>query len=75
LIDFDYDGKIFDMDAIVYSKEIGEDGIVKVKGLTKDSHIIAIDKHGNESKLTKIEYIGKKHNGWECIGNEIESGS
>lgn len=64
LIDFDYDlpasagqagGKIFDMDAVVYSKEIGEDGVVKVEGLTKDSHLIAIDKHGNESKLTKIE--------------------
>jgi len=55
LIDFDYDGKIFDMDAVVYSKEIGEDGIVKVEGLTKDSHFIAVDKHGNESKITKIE--------------------
>jgi hypothetical protein len=55
LIDFDYDGKIFDMDAVVYSKEIGEDGIVKVEGLTNDSHIIAIDKHGNESKITKIQ--------------------
>lgn len=54
LIDFDYDGKIFDMDAVVYSKEIGEDGIVKVEGLTNDSHIIAIDKHGNESKIVKI---------------------
>jgi DNA modification methylase len=54
LIDFDYDGKIFDMDAVVYNKEIGEDGVVKVEGLTNDSHIIAIDKHGNESKIVKI---------------------
>ena len=50
LVDFDYDGKVFDMDTAVYSKDIGEDGVVKVEGLTKDSHIIAIDKHGNESK-------------------------
>ncbi|MBU4377024.1 MAG: site-specific DNA-methyltransferase, partial [Candidatus Omnitrophica bacterium] len=46
LVDVDYDGKIFDMDIAIYNKDIGEDGVVKVEGLTKDSHIIAIDKHG-----------------------------
>lgn len=55
LVDFDYDGKVFDMDTAVYSKDIGEDGVVKVEALTKDSHIIAIDKHGNESKVVKIK--------------------
>lgn len=55
LVDVDYDGKVFDMDVAIYSKDIGEDGVVKVEGLTKDSHIIAIDKHGNESKVIKIK--------------------
>lgn len=55
LVDFDYDGKVFDMDTTVYSKDIGEDGVIKVVGLTKDSHIIAIDKHGNESKVIKVK--------------------
>jgi len=55
LVDVDYDGKVFDMDVAIYNKDIGEDGVVKVEGLTKDSHIIAIDKHGNESKVIKIK--------------------
>lgn len=54
LIDVDYDGKVFDMDVAIYSKEIDEDGFAKVDGLTKNSHLIAIDKHGNESKITKV---------------------
>jgi len=39
----------------IYSKDIGEEGMVKIEGLSKDSHIIAIDKHGNESKVVKIK--------------------
>lgn len=54
LIDNNYDGKLFDMDIAVYAKEIGEDAVVKVEGLTKKSHLIAIDKHGNESKAVKV---------------------
>jgi hypothetical protein len=54
LIDKDYDGKVFEMDTAIYAKEIGEDGIVKVEGLGKGSHLIAIDKHGNESKVISI---------------------
>jgi len=54
LVDTDYDGEIFDMDIAVYASEIDEEGYVKIEGLTKDSHLIAIDKHGNESKITKI---------------------
>lgn len=54
LIDRNYDGKVFEMDLAIYKKEIGEDGIIKIEGLTDKSHLIAIDKHGNESKITKI---------------------
>jgi len=55
LVDLDYDGKVFDMDVAIYSKDIGEDGVVTVEGLTKDAHLIAIDKHGNESKVIQIK--------------------
>jgi hypothetical protein len=55
LINLHYDGKVFDMDVAIYSKDIGEEGMVKIEGLSKDSHIIAIDKHGNESKVVKIK--------------------
>jgi len=54
LIDKDYDSKVFDMDTAVYAKEIGKDGIMEAEGLGERSHLIAIDKHGNESKITKI---------------------
>lgn len=54
LIDLDYDSAVFDMDIAIYGSEIDEDGFVKIEGLSKDSHLIAIDKHGNESKLVKI---------------------
>ena len=50
LVDVDYDGKIFDMDRTVFAKDIGESGDVKLAGLTDSVAVIAIDKHGNESK-------------------------
>ena len=50
LVDIDYDGKIFDMDRTVFAKDIGENGKVKLAGLTESVAVIAIDKHGNESK-------------------------
>ncbi|MBL6996547.1 DNA methyltransferase [Desulfobacula sp.] len=50
LVDVDYDGKIFDMDRTVFAKDIGEDGVIKVTGLTESIAVVAIDKHGNESK-------------------------
>ena len=50
LLDVDYDGKIFDMDRTVFAKDISDDGIVKVTGLTGSVAVVAIDKHGNESK-------------------------
>ena len=54
LIDKNYNGQIFNMDLAIYKKEISEEGIVKVEGLTENSYLIVIDKHGNESKITKI---------------------
>ena len=50
LVDVDYNGKIFDMDRTVFAKDIGENGEIKVAGLTESIAVIAIDKHGNESK-------------------------
>jgi DNA modification methylase len=50
LVDIDYDGKIFDMDRTVFAKDIGENGEIKLAGLTESVAVIAIDKHGNESK-------------------------
>jgi len=50
LIDIDYNGELFDMDTTVFAKELDENGEVKVYGLTDSIAVIAIDKHGNESK-------------------------
>jgi len=50
LVDVDYDGEIFDMDRTVFAGDIGADGTIKVTGLTESVAVIAIDKHGNESK-------------------------
>ena len=51
LVDLDYEPKKpFDMDKTVFLKEIKEDGTVKMPGLTKSVGLLAIDKHGNESK-------------------------
>lgn len=55
LVDVDYDGKIFDMDRTVFAKDISDDGVIKVTGLTESIAVIAIDKHGNESKVYKVE--------------------
>jgi len=54
LIDKNYNGEIFNMDLAIYKKEISEEGIVKIENLTENSYLIAIDKHGNESKVIKI---------------------
>jgi len=50
LVDVDYGEKISDMDRTVFAKDIGDDGVIKVTGLTESVAVIAIDKHGNESK-------------------------
>ena len=56
LVDLDYEpDKPFDMDKTVFAKEVEEDGSVKIDGLTKSVGLIAIDKHGNESKPFKLK--------------------
>jgi len=55
LVDVDYDGKIFDMDRTAFAKDIRDDGVIRVTGLTESIAVIAIDKHGNESKVYKVE--------------------
>ena len=50
LVDVDYNSEIFDMDRTIFAKDIGEDGAIKLAGLTESIAVIAIDKHGNESK-------------------------
>lgn len=54
LIDKNYNGQVFNIDLAIYKKEISEEGIVKIENLTENSYLVAIDKHGNESKITKI---------------------
>lgn len=61
LIDKDWDGNLFTMEEAVYLKDIPHDpekpdyGQIKVNELTNKVAIIAIDKHGNESKIIVIE--------------------
>ena len=50
LVDVDYNGEIFDVDRTVFAKDIGENGEIKATGLTESIAVVAIDKHGNESK-------------------------
>jgi len=50
LIDLNYDGKVFNLHKAVYGKEIGEDGGIGLEGVTEKTAVIAIDRHGNESK-------------------------
>jgi DNA modification methylase len=55
LVDVDYNGEVFDMDSTVFAKDIGENGEVRLAGLTESVAVIAIDKHGNESKVYEVE--------------------
>lgn len=50
LVDLDYNGEVFDMEHAVYAKEMKEDGVVELPGVAELTAIIAIDRHGNESK-------------------------
>ncbi len=38
------------MDRTVFAKDVGDDGVIKVTGLIESVEVVAIDKHGNESK-------------------------
>lgn len=55
LVDSDYDeDRGFTVDAVIYQKDIkGEE--VRAGGIMKNAALIAIDKHGNESQITRIE--------------------
>ncbi len=55
LVDVDYDGKLFDMDRTVFAKDVSDNGEITMTGLTESVAVIGIDKHGNESKLCKVE--------------------
>lgn len=55
LIDLDYDGKVFDMENAVYAKEMQDKGEVEIAGVNSKTAIIAIDRHGNESKPTMVK--------------------
>jgi len=39
------------MDRTVFAKDMKDDGVIKMTGLTDSVAVIAIDKHGNESKV------------------------
>jgi len=54
LVDIDYNGEVFDMEHAIYAKDIAEGGEIALAGVTPITAIIAIDKHGNESKPTLI---------------------
>lgn len=54
LFDNNYNGQVFNMDQAIYAKDITEDGVVKDSGLSDQTAIIAIDKHGNESKVIRV---------------------
>jgi DNA modification methylase len=56
LVDLNYEAnKPFDMDKTVFATDIAEDGSIILEGLTKNIGLIAIDKHGNESKPYNLE--------------------
>jgi hypothetical protein len=54
LIDLNYNNKVFNMDMAVYAKDIKEDGVIKISGINDNTAIIAIDRHGNESKVIRM---------------------
>jgi hypothetical protein len=55
IVDVDYDGEIFNMDRTIFAKDIGDDGKIRMTGMKENIAVIAIDKHGNESKTFIIK--------------------
>ena len=54
LVDSQYDEeKGFDVDTVVYQKDVKDNGVI-VKGITEKTAVIAIDKYGNESNVTRV---------------------
>ena len=54
LVDTGHDGDTFDVDACIYLKDL-KDGEVSIKDVTGKTAVIAVDKHGNESKITLVK--------------------
>lgn len=54
LVDTGHDGETFDVDACVYLNDL-KDGEVAIKDVTGKTAVIAVDKHGNESKITLVK--------------------
>ena len=55
LVDSDYDPERgFTVDTVVYQKDI-KDEEVRVDGINGKTAVIAIDRYGNESEITKIQ--------------------
>ena len=54
LVDTGYDGETFNVDACVYQNDM-KDGEVALKSTNGKTAIIAVDKHGNESKVTLVK--------------------
>ncbi len=54
LVDADYGGEVFKIDAAIYQKDI-KNNKVTLKGLGPRSALIAIDKFGNESKIAVLK--------------------
>ena len=54
LVDTGYDGETFNVDACVYQKDM-KDGEVVLKGVNGKAAILAVDKHGNESRITMVK--------------------
>lgn len=56
LVDFNYNAsKPFDMDLVIFADELTEEGLIKLDKIPESIGIIAIDKHGNESKPYKVK--------------------
>jgi DNA modification methylase len=53
LVDADYDGEVFKIDAAIYQKDIKENKVA-LRDVGARSALIAIDRFGNESKITKL---------------------
>ena len=50
LVDVNYDDMGFDIETTVFAKDISDRNELRLSGLTRSVAVIAIDKHGNESK-------------------------
>lgn len=54
LVDIDYNGEVFDMEHAIYAKDIPDNGEIHLAGVSSITAVIAVDRHGNESKPTLI---------------------